>query len=170
MSGSYETKRALAESLKTIMRKAPFSRVTVDGVCEQACVSRRNFYRYFPDKYELLNWLYEDDFCAPLREKNIPRSMDLIPYVCAHLYQNKTFFLNAFDVKEQNSFRDFCKGRLYRYLERDYGQAFSSKEAAEGILSWSSLRLKDMASSRGNAHRGIIGNGDAFHVEKEFKS
>lgn len=128
MSGSYETKRALAEALKVIMRKTPFPRVKVESVCEQACVSRRNFYRYFPDKYELLNWLYYDDFCAPLHEKNIQRSIDLIPYVCAHLYQDRAFFLNAFDVKGQNSFRDFCKGRLYGYLERDYGQAFSSKE------------------------------------------
>lgn len=128
MPGGNETKRALAEALKVLMRKTPFSRVTVDGICEQAYVSRRNFYRYFPDKYELLNWLYYDDFCAPLHEKNIQRSIDLIPHVCAHLYEDRAFFLNAFDVKGQNSFRDFCKGRLYCYLERDYGQAFPSKE------------------------------------------
>ncbi len=128
MTGSYETKRVLAEALKTIMRKMPFPRITVEGICEQACVSRRNFYRYFPDKYELLNWLYYDDFCVALQEKHIQRSIDLIPHVCSHLYKDRAFFLNAFDVKGQNSFRDFCKGRLYRYLERDYGQAFLSKE------------------------------------------
>ena len=56
------TKRALAESFKSLMRKMPFNKISVESICEGAGTSRRNFYRHFLDKYELLTWVYYEDF------------------------------------------------------------------------------------------------------------
>lgn len=121
------TKKALAESLKSIMRTSPFAKISVDEICEAAGVSRRNFYRHFPDKYELLNWIYDKEFCSAIHGRCFPRTLDILPPVCAHLYKDRAFYLNAFDVRGQNSFRDFCAARLYCYMEKDYGCAFNSQ-------------------------------------------
>ena len=60
MSNSLITKKALAEALKLLMRKTPFSKLSIADICSTAGLSRRSFYRHFRDKYELLNWIYYD--------------------------------------------------------------------------------------------------------------
>ena len=116
-------KHALAEGLRTIMRKTPFDNISVVDICNESAVSRRSFYRYFKDKYELLNWTYYDAFLYMFDDKKTPHAISLYPHVCRHLYLDREFYLNAFDVKGQNSFREYCTERLYPYLERDYGDA-----------------------------------------------
>ena len=129
MAKSDITKRALAESLKSLMRENPFTKITIEDICDTAGVSRRNFYRHFLDKYELLNWVYYEDFVKNVHAKNYERTIDLFPDVCNHLYSDRAFFVNAFDVKGQNSFRTYCTDRLYPYLERDFGSACTSDYA-----------------------------------------
>lgn len=121
------TKRALAESLKALMRKTSFNKISVESICEGAGISRRNFYRHFLDKYELLNWIYYEDFVKEVNQRHYSRSLDLFPDVCRELYSDRAFYNNAFDVSGQNSFRSFCTDQLYPYLFKDLEPAFSSK-------------------------------------------
>jgi len=123
------TKRALAESLKALMRKTPFSKISVESICEGAGISRRNFYRHFLDKYELLSWIYYEDFVKDVHNKHYTRSLDLFPDVCRELYNDRTFYINAFDVSGQNSFRSFCAEQLYPYLKKDFADACSSERS-----------------------------------------
>lgn len=128
MSKTDITKNALAQSLKTIMRTEPFAKITVEEICEEAGLSRRNFYRHFPDKYGLLNWMYYVDFVQDTIEKPVRRTIDKLPRICAHLYLDRAVYLNAFDVKGQNSFRSFCIELLWPDMVRDYGRAFLSEK------------------------------------------
>lgn len=128
------TKKALSLSLKEIMQNTAFSKITIENICENAGISRRNFYRYFPDKYELLNWTYYNDFIEGVSQKEHPRTIDLIPDVVRHLEKNREFYLRAFDVTGQNSFRDFCYERLYPYMDRDYGSVFPDQRSKEFVF------------------------------------
>ena len=73
------TKRALAESFKALMRKKPFNKISVESICEGAGTSRRNFYRHFLDKYELLTWVYYEDFVKEMEATPYSRALDLFP-------------------------------------------------------------------------------------------
>ena len=128
------TKKALAEGLKYHLRKVPFSKITVDDICKTANVSRRNFYRHFKDKYELLNWLYDDEFCSTVVERDDKTIWDYFPDICRHLYHDRVFYLNAFSVTGQNSFRDFCTDKLYPLLMHDFGDAFPDEAVAKFVL------------------------------------
>ena len=127
MQETNEIKRALSRGIKTAMQHTPFEELTVGNIAAAAAVSRRSFYRYFRDKYELLNWVYYDDFIGAMPEKKVERALDLYPFVCANLYKDRLFFINAFNVRGQNSFREFCSERLAPYIERDLSGAFSSE-------------------------------------------
>ena len=124
------TKRALAESFKERMRKMPFNKISVESICEGAGTSRRNFYRHFLDKYELLTWIYYEDFVKEMEQKPYSRALDLFPDVCRELYRDRAFYNNAFSVSGQNSFRSFCTDHLYPYLYKDLQPALSSDEDA----------------------------------------
>lgn len=128
MSENLEIKRALSSCMKELLREKKFEDVTVAELCERSYISRRTFYRYFQDKFELLNFVHYDDFCRFFDDKTTPHALTILPLACEHLYQNRSFYLQAFDVDDPGAFRDFCIDRLYIYLERDYGSACDSDE------------------------------------------
>lgn len=119
--------RALSRAVKTLLREKQFTHITVEEICHEAGVSRRNFYRYFPDKYDLLNWMYYDEFCKAINDRHIEHTLELLPFVCNHLYTDRALYKNAFDVKGQNSFREYCKQRLHPYFVKDYGESFPNE-------------------------------------------
>ena len=55
-----KTKRALSQSLFTLLDKKEFSGITVNQICEDALVHRTTFYKHFYDKYDLLIYLVTD--------------------------------------------------------------------------------------------------------------
>lgn len=128
MSDNLEIKRAMSQGMKTLMSEMKFDDITVADICDVSAVSRRTFYRYFQDKYDLLNFVHYDDFCRFFDDKQTPHALEIYPAACAHLYANRRFYLNAFDVTGPGAFREFCIDRLYIYLERDYGAACKTDE------------------------------------------
>lgn len=62
MANPEATKETLSESMKELMREKPFDRISVNDICENAALSRRNFYRHFTDKFDLLQWTYDHDY------------------------------------------------------------------------------------------------------------
>lgn len=52
----------LKKTMHKLMKEKSFTSITVKELCEKAGVSRRSFYRYYMDKYELLQDLYYDFF------------------------------------------------------------------------------------------------------------
>ena len=48
------TVRDFQNALETLLENQPFERLTVDQICNEALLHRSSFYRYFHDKYDLL--------------------------------------------------------------------------------------------------------------------
>ena len=63
MVESNQNKVAIADAMKELLRATPIEKITTDSILAKANVSRRSFYRYFKDKYDLLQWIYDYDFC-----------------------------------------------------------------------------------------------------------
>lgn len=128
------SKKAMAEGLKQLMRQRPFHKITVDNICKEARTSHRNFYRHFSDKYELLNWIYDEDFLKLLPDQGTMNIWAYLPEICRHLYEDRIFYLRAFDVTGQNSFREFCTEKLYPLLMDGFGKAFDRVETAQYVI------------------------------------
>ncbi|SHH35284.1 TetR/AcrR family transcriptional regulator C-terminal domain-containing protein [Clostridium grantii] len=55
------TKKALAESLKILMKKATLDKINVTDVVSHCGVNRQTFYYHFKDIYDLVEWIYKTE-------------------------------------------------------------------------------------------------------------
>lgn len=62
------TKRALEESLKKMMLKKPFDKITIADLTNDCGISRMTFYNHFKDIYDLVEWSCEEDGRQALKE------------------------------------------------------------------------------------------------------
>ena len=126
MADSNITKRALASSLKELMKTKPFSKISVSDICEACDMNRKSFYYHFQDKYDLVNWIYYTECIAALKEKGYHTGYDILDDLCAYFYNNRSFYRKTLTVEGQNSFseyfRDIMAGILSTDLKRIFGQ------------------------------------------------
>ncbi|MBQ8063582.1 MAG: TetR/AcrR family transcriptional regulator, partial [Clostridia bacterium] len=50
------TKNHILHAFNRLVQKRNFDKITVDNICQEAEVGRTTFYRYFTDKYDLLDY------------------------------------------------------------------------------------------------------------------
>lgn len=55
------TKRAIEASLKNLLLKKPFDKITINDIAEDCGISRMTFYYHFKDIYDLVEWACEED-------------------------------------------------------------------------------------------------------------
>ena len=108
MADSNITKNALAVSMKKLMEKKPFSKIS-GGDCG---MNRKSFYYHFRDKYDLVNWIFYVDFIERMDWSSCRNEWDMLEALCSHFYRERLFYQNALQVEGQNSFRDYFCGML----------------------------------------------------------
>lgn len=105
------TLSAILDAFNQLIVEHDFQKISVDMIMKEAAVSRSTFYRYFKDKYEVMNANFKnllDYYVAPHRSKNY---RDL----CYHLFEygqkNLKIFKRALESTGFNSFSNF----IYEY-------------------------------------------------------
>lgn len=58
---SENTKKSLAKSLKTLMKKKKFNKITINDIVKLSNVNRNTFYYHFEDINALLKWTFEQE-------------------------------------------------------------------------------------------------------------
>lgn len=54
-----DTRYVFAECIKQLMNHQSLDKITVTDIVEISGKTRQTFYRYFRDKYDLVNWYFE---------------------------------------------------------------------------------------------------------------
>lgn len=114
------TRVTLIKCMRKLVRERSFSQISADVVCEMAHISRRTFYRYFPDKYSLLEATYQECFFSKLGISDEDNFWDIFERMCDQIYSEPEFFTHAFDVKGQNGFWEEARKAILPYMRRDY--------------------------------------------------
>lgn len=117
-------KNAVAEGTRELMRSKTLDEITVTEICEKVSLSRRNFYRYFHDKYEVVQWIYYHDALLKSRHYKDCSIWDYMPRITQTLYNDRKYYANAFRCHGQNSFRSYCTQYLSEVIGQDYAEAF----------------------------------------------
>lgn len=112
MADSNITKNALAVSMKKLMEKKPFSKISVGDICEDCGMNRKSFYYHFRDKYDLVNWIFYVDFIERMEWSSCRNEWDMLEALCSRFYRERLFYQNALQVEGQNSFREYFCGML----------------------------------------------------------
>lgn len=104
------TKRLLAEALKDMSQTMPLKNITVQKLVTRCNLNRGTFYYHFKDVPDLINWTFHQDITIPTHDyintSPTPQSNVSI-LVLGKLYENKAFYIQAFQLQGQNNFRDF---------------------------------------------------------------
>ena len=108
MSDSTLTKNALASSLKALMVTLPLAKVTVQQIVDHCGLNRQTFYYHFPDKYHLVNWIYDGEALALIEDyKSYGTWTEGILRVCTTLHRDRAFYVNALNDPGPNAFDDY---------------------------------------------------------------
>lgn len=90
-----QTKLALADSLKDLMNKIPFCKITVQNVTEHCGLNRQTFYYHFKDMYDLLEWTYKNDLVKTIKKEKRQDWEIIMRSVIRYAEKNKTFLRNT---------------------------------------------------------------------------
>lgn len=137
MADSNITKQALAAALCALMAEQPFEKINVAHICERCGMNRKSFYYHFRDKYDLVNWIFDTEFIALLKDERLGGNYDehwsFVEKACRYFYEHHEFYRKALQIEGQNSFGDHFREyirpllaeRVSFMLEPDEMDAFS---------------------------------------------
>lgn len=130
MADSNITKHALAAALRELMAEMPFEKINVAQICARCDMNRKSFYYHFKDKYDLVNWIFDTEFIALMKDEgvgsNYKEHWAFIEKTCRYFYENHGFYRKALQIKGQNSFsahfREYIRPLLADRVCRLFGR------------------------------------------------
>lgn len=107
----------LAESFKELAVQKPIEKITIKEITDKAGVIRPTFYNHFQDKYELLEWIVQDELIRPLQEL-ISDGMfkEGVIRALKNMQKEKGFYTSAAKLEGQNSFPEILKSEISKLL------------------------------------------------------
>ena len=94
----------LARAVKAEMEHAPLDKITVTQIVERAGLTRQTFYRNFQDKYDLVNWHFEQLAQKSFKQMGVSLTLrEALIRKFEFLKGEGTFFSQAFRSRDHNS-------------------------------------------------------------------
>lgn len=91
------TKKAIEASLKNLLLKKPFDKITINDIAEDCGISRMTFYYHFKDVYDLVEWACEEDVKKILEDKDDYKTWTQgFLNLFEEVLKNKPFILNVY--------------------------------------------------------------------------
>lgn len=104
MDEKTRTRQRLAAAIKAEMEHAPLDKITVTQIVERAGVTRQTFYRNFRDKYDLVNWHFEQLAQKSFKQMGVSLTLrEALIKKFQFLKGEQTFFTQAFRSRDHNS-------------------------------------------------------------------
>ena len=100
-------KYRLAEAMKTCMKTMPVEKITVKEIVQECGTTRQTFYRYFLDKYDLINWYFDKILLESF--EHMGEGTTVYEGLCKkfqYIEEEKLFFKAAFRNDQQNCLRE----------------------------------------------------------------
>lgn len=135
MADSNITKHALAAALRSLMTELPFEKINVAQICQRCDMNRKSFYYHFKDKYDLVNWIFDTEFIALIKQEDLGSDYKehwvFIEKTCQYFYQNHGFYRKALQIKGQNSFDEHFREYIRPLLADRLAYLFGSNQIDE---------------------------------------
>ncbi len=107
------TKRLIANSFKELLMQLSFDKITIKMITDHANVIRPTFYNHFHDKYELVEWILQDEILTKGEALLLEgRGGEGIKTILTGFYADKEYYRKAFDINGQNGFGETLHNRL----------------------------------------------------------
>jgi probable dihydroxyacetone kinase regulator len=139
MSDSLITKRAMADSLKSLMKKKSLERITVSDIVKGCGLNRQTFYYHFKDKYDLVNWIYYSEIITTLSPISDGADWSAaIKKALNIMRKDKAFYAGSLNLDGQSILRDYLfratRDMLIKILEKPNFREATNLEPDDRIL------------------------------------
>lgn len=134
------TKKIIEDSMFLLLKTKSFEKITIDMILNESNVSRSTFYRYFNDKYELMNWCYQSYVDTLLFKvyHGTENWRTTLSQIFQFLSDNHEYFEQASKVQGKNSFADF----LYNYSYEFYRNIYLNKANEKALANHARVALE----------------------------
>ena len=127
-----KTRYKFASSIKKLMVHQPVDKITVTDIVQDSGMTRQTFYRYFKDKYDLVNWYFEK--LAEKSIKQMGKDCSLKEALMKKFYfikEEHVFFTQAFKSNDYNSLVQYDFECIFQF----YKESIESSKQEELALS-----------------------------------
>ena len=114
-----KTKKKIASSLMNLVEKKPIDKITITDITVNCDISRQVFYRYFENKKDLINWIYEEDCGSVIytgEERFSVKSW--LKYIIDILAEKKNFYMHAIKDDSSETFEKLILNKTRFYLKK----------------------------------------------------
>lgn len=101
------TKRLFANTLAEMMRTTPLEKVRVKTLCARCGAERQSFYYHFRDKYDLVAWIFMQDYFAALEGTGGKYIEEHAVAALREIEKKQAFYKNAFSDNSQNAIQQY---------------------------------------------------------------
>ena len=107
---SNTTKIALEASLKELLKKKPFDKITIADLTDDCGISRMAFYYHFKDIYDLVEWACLEDARKALEEKKTYETWQQgFLQIFEAVRDNKPFVMNVYRCVHREQVERYLK-------------------------------------------------------------
>ncbi|HAD23517.1 MAG TPA: TetR family transcriptional regulator [Kandleria vitulina] len=113
-----DTRYIFAEGLKELLKKQPLDKVSVTDIVKVSGKTRQTFYRYFEDKYALVNWYFKvlaDQSFLQIGEQETLK--EGLTKKFEFILEDQLFFEAAFLSKDYNNVEHYDYECIYHFYE-----------------------------------------------------
>lgn len=105
MAASIITKKRIAKAFKQLLEEMEFDKISIVDIMELAQIRRQTFYNHFLDKYQLLDWIFENDLKERVADNlDFISGRQLLKELFFYFEEECAFYVKLFDIKGQNDF------------------------------------------------------------------
>lgn len=118
MEYASQTKQQLANSLKELMSRTPFNKITVQNVTSNCGLNRQTFYYHFKDMYELLSWIYHNDIFNEMVEEQDEQWETAVLQIMRYCKSNRAFCRNTIRSIKKEYMEGFLQPVVHSWVEK----------------------------------------------------
>lgn len=109
MSPKNRTKNMYAQALQDMLRTKSFEQIQIKDLCEKCQTRRQTFYYHFKDKYDLVAWIFQQDYTAVFCESDCEFSEKKLAEILDRIKAKKSFYIKTLNEHSQNSIQKYIQ-------------------------------------------------------------
>ena len=99
------TKHALEDSLKVLLLRKPFNKITIGDLIKECGINRMTFYYHFADMHHLLSWIILEEVHQLLLDTDIyPEGFIRLLY---KMQEDRIYIMNVYHSLHQEEFQSY---------------------------------------------------------------
>lgn len=99
-----KTRNKIAYSAIDLIKRKPLSKMTITDITSNCNMTRQIFYKYFIDKYDLIDWIYIQDWNTAISKIEKEFRFEYLLLNLLEIFKEKSdFYFNALKTEDENS-------------------------------------------------------------------